>query len=234
MVKVKSEPFLSSEQRDEAPGHMGPVVGVLMAGGLSRRMGGGDKSLKILGDKPLIRHAIERSRPQVDHLILNAAGDPARFYRAGVPEDIPIVADVIEGFAGPLAGVLTGLEWASSNVPGCRWVASFATDAPFFPGDLVTRLAAAIGQGKGDMACARSAERNHPVFALWPVGLAGDLRRAMVTEDIRKVDVWTARYGLCVADFSCDPFDPFFNVNRPEDLEKAAEILDGLKETATL
>lgn len=196
------------------------TVGLLLAGGLSRRMGGGDKCLRPLGGRPVLAHIIERARPQVSALVLNANGDPARFAAFG----LPVAPDVIEGFAGPLAGVLTGMEWAAAHRPDAAWLATFATDAPFFPRDLVARLHAAIARGKADMACARSDGQDHPVFGLWPVRLRGDLRRAM-EEGVRKVDLWTARYKLAVAEFTTAPFDPFFNANRPEDLAEAERLL---------
>jgi len=196
------------------------TVGVLLAGGLSRRMGGGDKSLRALGGQPMLAHIIERARPQVSTLIVNANGDPARFASFG----LPVAADVIEGFAGPLAGVLTGMEWAARHRGGAAWLATFATDAPFFPRDLVARLYAAIARDGADMACARSDGQDHPVFGLWPVRLGADLRRAM-EEGVRKVDLWTARYKLAVAEFAATPFDPFFNANRPEDLAEAERLL---------
>lgn len=196
------------------------VAGVLLAGGQSRRMGGGDKSLRLLGGRTILDRIAERIRPQVGPLVLNANGDPARFAACG----LPVAADVVDGYAGPLAGVLTGLEWARDNAPGCTWLASFACDAPFQPRDLVARLLAAVKAEGADMACAASGGRDHPVFALWPVRLADDLRRAVVDEGIRKVDIWTARYRLVRADFAVDPVDPFFNVNRPEDFEEAERM----------
>ena len=161
------------------------VVGVLLAGGLSRRMGGGDKTLRLLAGRSILDRIIDRVRPQVGRLVLNANGDPARFAMTG----LEIVPDVVPDYAGPLAGVLSGLDWAAENVPGARWVASFATDAPFLPADLVERLRAAAEREGADMACARSGGREHPVFGLWPVRLRHDLRRAMAEEGIRKVDV---------------------------------------------
>jgi molybdopterin-guanine dinucleotide biosynthesis protein A len=132
---------------------------------------------------------------------------------------------VVEGFAGPLAGVLTGMEWARAEGPGLPWIATIATDTPFFPSDLVTRLLAAVERDGAELACAASGGRAHPVFGLWPVRLADDLRRALQGEEIRKVDVWTARYRLTVADFPTVPLDPFFNTNRPEDLAEAERLL---------
>ena len=195
------------------------VAGVLLAGGLARRMGGGDKSLRLLAGRPLLDWVIERAQPQVASLALNANGDLQRFARFG----LPLIADSIPGFAGPLAGVLAGLEWAAGAVAGVTHVASFATDAPFLPRDLVARLAAAVENG-ADLACAASDGRAHPVFALWPVTLRGDLRRALAEEGLRKVDEWTARYRLVEVAFAAAPVDPFFNANRPEDLAEAEAL----------
>ncbi len=200
---------------------MSDVIGLLLAGGLSRRMGGGDKTLNRLAGRTILERVIDTARPQVDHLILNANGDPARFAAFG----LPVVADVVEGYPGPLAGVLTGLDWARLHAPHARWLVTFASDAPFLPGDLVARLIGAVERDGADLACARSDGRHHPVQGLWPVALADDLRRAVVEEGVRKVDAWTARYRLAVADFSTDPVDPFFNANRPEDLEEAERLL---------
>lgn len=200
------------------------VVGLLLAGGQSRRMGGGDKNLQLLGGLPILERIIDRARPQVSRLVLNANGDPARFARFG----LPVVPDVVEGFAGPLAGVLTGLEWAAVNAPEAPWVASFASDAPFFPKDLVAQLLAAVAGNKADMACATSGGQAHPVFALWPVRLAAELRAAVIDEELRKVYAWTGRYRLAHVDFPCAPVDPFFNLNRPEDLAQAERLLQSI------
>lgn len=196
------------------------VAGVLLAGGLARRMGGGDKGLRLLGGRPVLDRIVERVRPQVGPLAINANGDPARFAAYG----LPVVPDPVADFPGPLAGVLAGLDWAAEHAPGCRFVASFACDAPFLPEDLVDRLTAAV-EGGADMACAASGGQSHPVFGLWPVALRADLRRALVEEGIRKVDRWTARYRLAEVDFPTVPFDPFFNANRPEDLAEAERLL---------
>ncbi len=206
----------------------GGIAGVVLAGGKSRRMGGGDKALIELGGRTILDHVIERARPQVSALALNANGDPARFSRFG----LPVIADVVGGHAGPLAGVLTGLEWAAAEIPDCAWIATFASDAPFLSLDLVARLRAAVERDGADMACASSAGRRHPVFGLWPVALVGPLRHAVIDQAIRKVDVWTARYDLAVADFAVVPLDPFFNANRPEDLAEAEALLARLEETS--
>lgn len=197
------------------------VVGVILAGGLSRRMGGGDKALLELGGKPILSRVIERLAPQVGQMVLNANGDPARFAEYG----LPVAADPIEGFAGPLAGVLAGLDWAHEQAPGVPWVVTVASDTPFFPEDLVERLLSDTENASADMACAGSGGRAHPVFGLWPVRLREDLRRAMIDEDIKKVDIWTGRYALVQVDFPDQPVDPFFNANRPEDLGRAEQLL---------
>jgi len=197
------------------------VAGVILAGGRAKRMGGGDKCLHRLGGKTILEHVIDRARPQVSRLVLNANGDPGRFTEFG----LPVATDAIGGFAGPLAGVLTGLEWAREHAPDCAWVASFATDTPYFPEDLVERLLAAVDDEAADMACAASGGRSHPVFGLWPVRLAGELRHALVNEEMRKIDRWTARYRLATIDYPALPRDPFFNVNHPDDLELAERML---------
>jgi molybdenum cofactor guanylyltransferase len=202
---------MASEARD--------VAGVLLAGGLSRRMGGGDKNLKRLGGRPVLEHVIERVRPQVTALALNANGDPARFAEYG----LPVVADSIEGFAGPLAGVLAGLDWAAEAVPECGWLLSAPTDAPFLPADLVQALLLAAKAG-ADLAVAASGGRAHPVAALWPVSLRHPLRAALES-GVRKVEDFTRDYRVATVQFPTEPIDPFFNLNRPEDLEQAEQLL---------
>jgi molybdenum cofactor guanylyltransferase len=199
---------------------MSRVVGVVLAGGLARRMGGGDKGLIALGGRPILDHVIERLSGQVERMVINANGEPARLGAYG----LPIVADSVEGFAGPLAGVLAGLEWTARQYPGAEWIVTAATDTPFFPRDLVSRFEQAVATAPADMACAASAGRHHPVFGLWPVALGPDLRHAMTRDNIRKVDAWTARHRLAVAEFAAEPYDPFFNVNRPDDLAEAERI----------
>jgi len=195
------------------------IAGVLLAGGLSRRMGGGDKSLRVLAGATILERVIARARPQVVALVLNANGDPARFKAYG----LPVVADSIPDFAGPLAGVLAGLDWAAANVAGATHVASFATDAPFLPTDLVARLTAAVSDGKHDLACAASHGRSHPVFGLWSLALRDDLRAALAA-GTRKVDQWTARHRLATVEFPAQPYDPFFNANTPEDLDEGERV----------
>ena len=197
------------------------IVGLLLAGGQSRRMGGGDKALRLLGDRSLLDHVIERMRPQVAALVLNANGDSSRFARFG----LPVVADSVADFAGPLAGVLAGLDWTAANRPDCEFVVSVATDAPFLPKDLVARLVEGREKEGAELACAASGGQPHPVIGLWPVGLREALREAVVGEGVRKVDVWTGRYRLAMVEFPIGAVDPFFNANRPEDLERATALL---------
>jgi molybdopterin-guanine dinucleotide biosynthesis protein A len=196
------------------------IGGVLLAGGQSQRMGGGDKNLRVLGGKPILTHVIERAQPQVDALVLNANGDPRRFAGFG----LPVVPDGIAGFAGPLAGILAGLDWAAAHLPEAELVASFATDAPFLPRDLVRRLAVALEEGGFDLACAQSNGQVHPVFGLWQVSLRDDLRAALAA-GMRKVDRWTAGFKLVEVEFLAEPVDPFFNANRPEDLAEAERLV---------
>jgi len=208
-----------SAERAKAPA----IAGVLLAGGLSRRMGGGDKGFHQVGGRTILEWIIDRARSQVSGLALNANGDPARFAEFG----LPIVADSVDGNQGPLAGVLTAMEWAGewADNSGPTFVATFPTDAPFLPVDLVQRLYDGLVADGADMACAMSGGRRHPVVGLWPVSLAGDLRHALVEEDIRKVDRWTARHKVAVVPFDDRPFDPFFNANTPEDLAEAEKLI---------
>jgi len=196
------------------------TFGLVLAGGLARRMGGGDKALIRIGNQTILERALARLAPQVSGIVLNANGDPARFAASG----LPVVADSVPGFAGPLAGVLAGLDWVAANKPGIEWVASVPGDCPFLPRDLVPRLHAARAAENKPLACAHSGDWRHPVVGLWPVALRDDLRRAIVDEDLRKIEVWTARHGVALADWPIDPVDPFFNVNTPQDVERATAL----------
>lgn len=195
------------------------IAGVLLAGGQARRMGGKEKHLLALRGRPLLAYAIERARPQVTSLLLNAGGDASHLSGFG----LPVAGDTVQGHIGPLAGILTGMEWASAA--HCQWVATFATDTPFFPTDLVSRLWQAVETEKADLARAISNGQPHPVFGLWPVALAPDLREAITKKDARKITAWTARYQMADVAYPTEPIDPFFNVNRPEDLQQLEKLL---------
>jgi molybdopterin-guanine dinucleotide biosynthesis protein A len=197
-----------------------PTVGVLLAGGLARRMGGGDKPLKTIGGRTILDHVIARLKPQCDGLILNANGDPARFAAFG----LPVVADTVEGFAGPLAGVLAALDWTAAQRPDVEWVLSAATDCPFLPRDLLVRLHQARASEGARLAVAASDGQTHPVIGLWNVALRDELRHALVIEDVRKIDRWTARYPLATVTWPTDPVDPFFNANTVEDVAEAERL----------
>jgi molybdopterin-guanine dinucleotide biosynthesis protein A len=199
---------------------MPPILGLVLAGGLARRMGGGDKTRLRIGDKTILERVLARLKPQCTAVILNANGDPARF----ADTSLPVVADSVEGFAGPLAGILAGLDWAAAHAPAIADVASVPGDCPFLPGDLVARLSTARQAAGVPLACARSGEWRHPVVALWPVALREDLRRALTEENMRKIEAWTARHGVAVADWPAMPIDPFFNVNTPADAAEAERI----------
>ena len=197
----------------------GPVLGVVLAGGQGRRMGGADKGLLAMGGTTLLARVVDRLQPQVDRLLLNANGDPARF----AAWDLPVVVDPLPGHPGPLAGVLAGCEWAARHLPAATHVATAAADTPFFPRDLVRRLQAAIGATGHSIAIAASGAggeaRTHPVFGLWPVHRAPQLRRALEGEGLRRIRDWTDREGCAIARFADAGGDPFFNINTPDDLE---------------
>ena len=202
-----------------------PIPGVLLAGGLARRMGGGDKPMRRIGGRTILERVIARLQPQCDGLILNANGDPARFADFG----LPVVADTVENFPGPLAGILAALDWAAINRPEISLVLSAAADCPFLPRDLVTRLYQALVKENAQLAVAASDGQSHPVIGLWSVALRDDLRHALVVEDIRNVGRWTARYRLATVTWQTAPIDPFFNANTMDDIAEAERLatLDG-------
>lgn len=207
---------------------MAPVLGVILAGGLSRRMGGGDKPLTMLAGRTLLDRVRVRFAPQCGAgTILNANGDPARF--AGFPG--AIVPDGVPGQPGPLAGILAALDHSGTHHPGVTHLASVTGDAPFLPHDLVARLAA---EGAGAaIAVASSAGREHFTVALWSCALRDDLRAALVERDERRVGAFLARHGAVVADWPADPVDPFLNVNTPEDLAAAEAALRRMGQVAS-
>ena len=197
------------------------VVGVILAGGLSRRFGGGDKCLRALGGQTLLSRVVDCVQPQVGHLIMNASGDGARF----TDLELETVADVVGGALGPLAGVLTGMAWAKSHVRGPKWVATFASDAPFLPPDLVDRLYLRATEEQADIAMATSKGRVHPVFALWNIDLMENLTHALVDDGVRKVQAWASHHKVVQVEFAYERVDPFFNVNCENDLAEAEILL---------
>ena len=196
-------------------------VGILLAGGLARRMGGGDKPLVEIGGRPILAHVISRLSPQCAALALNANGDPARFAAFG----LPVVADSVPDFAGPLAGVLAGMDHAAAHHPDAADIVTAPADTPFLPDDLVARLHEVRDKAGARIAVAASGDRVHHAVALWPVALREQLRRALVEVEMRKVSAFIARFPNVTVDWPVAPYDPFFNVNRPEDVETARAML---------
>jgi molybdopterin-guanine dinucleotide biosynthesis protein A len=196
-----------------------PTLGLVLAGGLARRMGGGDKARITIGGTTILQRVLTRLKPQCSRIIINANGDPSRF----TDTNLPVVADSVPDFAGPLAGILAGLDWAAANTQ-TEWLLSAPGDCPFLPQDLATRLHSARQAANVPLACARSGEWRHPVVGLWPVQLRDDLRHALVDEDLHKIEIWTARHGVALADWPDAPVDPFFNVNTPEDAARAETL----------
>lgn len=195
-------------------------AGLILAGGLASRMGGGDKVLHKVGGKLILTHIVSRMAAQCAALVINANGDPARFGFAG----LPVVPDGIPGFVGPLAGILAGLDWVAEHQPALTHLLSVPGDCPFLPRDLVSRLEQAREQQNLPLACAQSGEHRHHAICLWPVALRDDLRKALTGENLRSVWGWAARYGAAVAEWPDSPFDPFLNINTPEDLRRADAI----------
>ncbi|MGY3587510.1 molybdopterin-guanine dinucleotide biosynthesis protein A [Bradyrhizobium sp. USDA 4341] len=201
------------------------IPGVLLAGGLARRMGGGDKPMRKIAGRTILQRVIDRLAPQCSGLIINANGDPARFAAFG----LPVVADDVADYPGPLAGILAALDWTAANRPDAKWVLSAAGDCPFLPRDLVARLEQARAAENAELAVASSGGQVHPVIGLWSVRLRNELRHALVEEDVRKIDRWTARYPLATVEWPTEPLDPFFNANTVEDIMEADRLaaLDG-------
>jgi molybdopterin-guanine dinucleotide biosynthesis protein A len=196
------------------------IPGLLLAGGLARRMGGGDKPMQTVGGRSMLSRVVARLTPQCDGLILNANGDPRRFAAFG----LPVVADSVEGFAGPLAGILAGLDWVAIHRPDVRWMLSTAADCPFLPRDLVPRLRRARLEQQAQLAVAASGGQTHPVVGLWSLELRDELRQAVVVEGCRGVGRWMARYRLATVAWPVEPLDPFFNANTSDDLREAERL----------
>ena len=199
----------------------GMCFGIVLAGGLSRRMGGGDKALRELGGTSLLARVIAAVRPQCEGLVLSANGDPARLAMF----DFPVIADDVQGFKGPLAGILAGLDWIAAHRPDVEFAISVATDTPFLPDDLTARLKDTRAKNNAMVACARSGGRTHPLATLWPVAIRRELRQAFVEKDMRKAEEFLHNYRRATVDWPVEPFDPFFNVNEPDDLAAAEAIL---------
>lgn len=199
-----------------------PTLGLVLAGGLARRMGGGDKARIKIGGASILQRVLACLTPQCSRVIINANGDATRFADTGCA----IVADSVPDFAGPLAGILAGLDWAAANAPAIEWLVSVPGDCPFLPKNLVARLHDTRASSNVPLACARSGEWRHPVVGLWPVGLREDLRHALIDENLHKIELWTARHGIAIAEWPTAPFDPFFNVNTPKDVAQAEAIAD--------
>ena len=201
------------------------IVGVILSGGLSRRMGNRDKSSLQLADKPLFEHVLDRFSPQCNSVIIssNSHNEQLSSYQ------LPIIKDSLEGFLGPLAGLLASMEWVQKHQPDTQWIATVPVDTPFLPTNLVASLYQSIHDNHSTIACAASNKRTHPVIGLWPVKLLSDLRLALTEKDIRKIDLWTSHYKVSHPDFSYKTIDPFFNINCHEDLIEAEVLYDKLK-----
>jgi len=199
---------------------MDETFGVILAGGLARRLGGVDKALIDIGGETILHRLVGRLAPQCAGIALNANGDASRFEGYA----LPVIPDGLAGYAGPLAGLLAGLDHVAATHPKIADVVTVPADTPFVPRDLVAKLRAARSQAQCRIAVAKSANRAHHAVALWPVALREDLRHALITEDLRQVSAFIARYDACVVEWPTAPFDPFFNVNEPSDIERAKHI----------
>jgi molybdopterin-guanine dinucleotide biosynthesis protein A len=194
--------------------------GVVLAGGLARRMGGGDKPLREIGGRTILARVIARLEPQCECLVINANNDPRRF----ASFCLPVIADGVQDYPGPLAGILAALDWAAANRPDAAWILSAPGDCPFLPRDLVARLSHALIADNAELAIAASQGQSHPVIGLWSVALRDALRRALVVEGLRKVGQWTARYRLATVTWPAEPLDPFFNANTVDDLAEGERL----------
>ncbi|MCP4319993.1 MAG: molybdenum cofactor guanylyltransferase MobA [Hyphomicrobiales bacterium] len=206
------------------------IVGCVLAGGLSRRMGGGDKALRAVSGRPMLARVVERMAVQTDHIIINANGDPQRFSQFG----LPVVEDNVEGFAGPLAGVEACMRWTVQNTDDCTHIATAAADTPFFPADLVASFLSAGNAGPDTIMMATSDGNRHPVFALWPVALQSDLEQWLRESETFKVMAWVRRHDFHMVDFPLISLaghmvDPFFNANTPEDFAMVEKLVDQMR-----
>ncbi len=195
------------------------IIGVILAGGQSQRFGGGDKGQNMLVNKTILANIITRLDKQLSNIAIYANGDKGRFKQY----NLPVFADIIDNNQGPLAGILSGLEWVNKNYPKANYMVSIPTDCPFIPLNLVKKLIDAINSG-AQMACVKTNNRHHPVIAIWPISLRKELSHAIIDDGIRKVDRWTMRYNIAHVEFTTNQFDPFFNINNADDLIKAEQI----------
>lgn len=201
-------------------GEPSEIVAIIIAGGQARRMGGGDKALVNLGGLSLLQHILNRLQPQVDTILLNANGDAKRFKEY----NLPVQADLVSGYAGPLAGVLTGMAWVRQHRPQCPWLITVAADTPFFPLNYVVRMCTVAREQGTPLACAQYGTRTQPVFGLWPVALYDALYTALVDEGVRRVDHFTCRYPISHVGFNELGYNPFFNINCIRDLQAGTRL----------
>jgi molybdopterin-guanine dinucleotide biosynthesis protein A len=197
-----------------------PTLGVILAGGLSQRMGGNDKPLLAFEGFTLLDHVAQRLALQCESMILNANGDLSRFENMR----FPIVPDSVAGHLGPLAGILTALDWTAAHRPDIDWVVSVPGDTPFIPQDLVRQLHEARRRSERPLACASSGSQVHFAVGLWPVSLRNDLRQMLLEKGMRSVRDWVRLHGYAEASWPLDPVDPFFNINTPDDLAEASVL----------
>ena len=196
------------------------LVGVILAGGQARRMHGADKPLTEIAGKPLLEYVIERANPQLPNLLLNANGDIDRYARF----QLPVQKDIVSGFNGPLAGVLSAMAWTRAFQPQASHIITIAADTPFYPSDYVARMLAAVDE-QHPLACACYQGRTQPVFGLWPIELHNELHYALLEEEIYKVDLFSARYGVANVMFDDMPYNPFFNINHLADVAEGEALL---------
>ena len=203
------------------PDQNNDIVGVILAGGLSRRMGNQDKSFMSLANKPLFEHVLERFSPQCSTVLINTNKQSKQL----ASYNLPIIKDTLEGYLGPLAGILAAMQWTKQHLPQTKWIASVPVDTPFLPKDLVSTLYQTLQKNNSTLVGVSSNGRTHPVIGLWSTHLADDLRLALNNEGLRKIDLWTARYNMSHQDFSNEVLDPFFNINSSDDLIQAELLI---------
>ena len=206
------------------PDKSSDIVGVILAGGFSRRMSNQNKCFIPLNGKPLFEYVLEKLSPQCDTILINSNEQNERL----AAYQFPIVKDSLEGFLGPLAGILSAMEWAKQHKPESKWILTVPVDTPFLPDDLLSKLYQSVQTTHSELACACSLGRTHPVIGLWPISLVDDLRLSLTKEGMRKIDLWTSRYKISQQDFNNDNLDPFFNINCNEDLIEAESLLKTL------